>query len=147
MQQGTFALQAGRYGDAAFAFREALRLVPGDPQAAQGLQEAQAGLEEEIKLKRDFDRLMQSGTTAAQQQRYAEAINFYMQAQKLFPGDQRLLRLISQAKYANAMNEGQAALRSKRYADAVTCFEQALLESPGDFAATSLLRQAQALNR
>lgn len=147
MNQGTFALQAGRYADAAFAFREALRLVPGDLQAAQGLQEAQKGLEEEIRLKRDFDRLMQSGTNAAQQQRYTEAVNYYLQAQKLFPADQRLLRLISQAKYANAMNEGQAALRSKRYADAVTFFEQALLEAPGDFAATSLLRQAQALNR
>src|SRR5262249_7762987 len=87
MSLGAAGLQARPLAGAAAAFAEALRLVPGDPQASQGLRDARAGVRRQAARRLDFDRLMQAGAAAYKQQQYAAAVRAYREALRLIPDD------------------------------------------------------------
>jgi tetratricopeptide (TPR) repeat protein len=145
--QGALALRAGLFADAARAYVEALRLVPGDPESLLGLREAQARLGGAAVVQLDYNRLVQAGAQAFQAGRFADAVKAYQDALQLVPGDPVAGAALRQARYAQAMADGQAAMARRRFADAARLFQEALNNMPGDLAATTSLRQAAALRR
>jgi tetratricopeptide (TPR) repeat protein len=147
MTQGIDALRARRFADAARAFREALRILPGDPDAVQGLRDAETGLGPAAGKQNDFDRAMQAGAAALRQRKYADAVRAYGDALKILPDNADAQAGLHKAKYSQAMARGQQALLAPRIQDAIDAFEEALKEMPGDVAATAALRQARALKK
>jgi tetratricopeptide (TPR) repeat protein len=145
--QGQDALLARRFADAVRAFREALRLVPGDPAAAQGLRDAEAGLAQALRQKAAFDRAMQAGAAALQQEQFADAARAFNDALRIAPDSFEAQAGLRQARYGQAMADGRQALRARRVQEAIGHFQDALQQVPGDPAATAALRQAQAMKR
>jgi predicted Zn finger-like uncharacterized protein len=147
MATGAAAMQGRRFADAVTAYTEALRLVPNDPLAAQGLRDAQAGAERLARRRLTLDRQIQAGATALRQKQYAEAIRAFKAALDLDPDNPAALDGLRQARYADAMTEGWRALNAKRRQDAIRFFEDALKEKPGDPQATTALQQAKIVKR
>jgi tetratricopeptide (TPR) repeat protein len=145
MNQGVAALRTRRFADAAQAFTAALQLVPNDPDALQGLRDAQAGLDRGPLDKAEFDRELQRGLADLKKQRFKEAIRHFRHALKLRPEDPQAERGLKQARFGDAMADGRAALTARRFADAVHSFEEALRLVPGDPTATAALRHARTL--
>jgi tetratricopeptide (TPR) repeat protein len=147
MATGATAMQARRFADAVLAYTEALRLVPGDPLAAQGLRDAQAAVDRLARRKLALDRQLQAGATALKQKQYAEAIRAFKAVLEIDPDNPDALEGLRQARYADAMTEGYRALNAKRRQDAIRFFEAALKEKPGDPQATTALQQAKIVKR
>lgn len=149
MRQGSDAMMLRRFADAAMAFKEALRVMPGDPTAARGLLDAQAGLvvAGPGPGANDYTAVMTAGTAALRTRQYADAVRIFGDALKLRPGDPDAINGLRQAKYGQAMADGQKALLARRAQDAIMFFEAALKEAPGDLAASAALRQAKALKK
>jgi tetratricopeptide (TPR) repeat protein len=147
MATGAAAMQGRRYADAVLAYTEALRLVPNDPLAAQGLRDAQAGAERRGRRRLALERQLQAGAAALQQKQYADAIRAFKAALDLDPDNPAALDGLRQARYADAMAEGWRALNAKRRQDAIRSFEAALKEKPGDPQATAALQQAKVVKR
>jgi tetratricopeptide (TPR) repeat protein len=149
MTQGIDALRAQRFLAAARAFRDALRMMPGDPDAVQGLRDAEAGLVRGGGLQGDFVRAMQAGEAFLAQRppQFADAIKSFTEALKILPENPDAQAALHKAKYAQAMSNGQQALRDRNIQEAIDAFEQALKEVPGDVNATAALRQARALKK
>jgi tetratricopeptide (TPR) repeat protein len=114
LQSGRVALAAKRYDDAAKAFSEAGRLLPGDAAAAALLrqvnqaradgrrsqdQEAAQKLEAQ-RRQQDFTRLVTAGQTAVAQKRYDVAVKAYTDALKIMPGDAGATRALQDATAA-----------------------------------------------
>jgi tetratricopeptide (TPR) repeat protein len=107
MTSGRTALTAKRYDEAAKAFTDAGRLIPGDKDAAALLQQAerertaaQADADAEQKRRGDFNRLMQQGQTAMTAKHYDEAVKAYTEALKVIPGDTEATRALQGANQA-----------------------------------------------
>jgi colicin import membrane protein len=107
MQAGGKALFADRYDDAIKAFTEAGRLMPGDPQAAKLLKDAQQAQEAQTRKKQDeqkrlteFTRLIGQGQTAMTAKRYEEAVKAYTEALKLQPNDSGATQALRNAEQA-----------------------------------------------
>jgi tetratricopeptide (TPR) repeat protein len=147
MATGAAAMQGRRFADAVLAYTEALRLVPNDPLAAQGLRDAQAGANRRARRGLALDRQLQAGAAAMQQKQYAEAIRAFKAALDLDPDNPAALDGLRQARYADAMTEGWKALNARRRQDAIRFFEEALKEKPGDPQATAALQQAKIVKR
>jgi predicted Zn finger-like uncharacterized protein len=147
MATGAAAMRGRRFADAVLAYTEALRLVPNDPLAAQGLRDAQAGADRRARRRVALDRQLQAGAAALQQQQYADAIRAFKAALDLDPDNAAAQDGLRQARYADAMTEGWRALNARRRQDAVRFFEDALKEKPGDPQATTALQQAKIVKR
>jgi tetratricopeptide (TPR) repeat protein len=149
MIQGSNALRAQRFLQAARAFREALRVMPAAPDAVLGLREAEAGLVRGGGLQGEFVRAMQTGDAFLAQRppQFADAIKAYNDALKILPDNPDTVAALHKAKYGQAMTNGRQALRDRHIQDAIDAFEQALKEMPGDVDATAALRQARALKK
>jgi tetratricopeptide (TPR) repeat protein len=145
MNQGAAALRGQRFAEAVQAYTEALRLVPTDLNALQGLRDARAGLDRVVVNPGDFDREFQRAMADLQQQRFPEAVRHFKRALKLRPDDPQAVRGLRQARFGEAMADGRAAVAARRYTDAVRSFEDALRELPGDPTALTALRQARTL--
>ncbi|MBY0231039.1 MAG: hypothetical protein K2W96_17270, partial [Gemmataceae bacterium] len=143
--EGTFAMAAGRYGDAVVAFTEALRLNPLNVDIARDLRNARIALERDVRNKAEYERLVRAGTLALSRKMWAEAKKAFGDAIKLLPGDLAAKEGLSRARYGKAMQEGNRALMLKRKAEALSAFEAALAELPGDAAALEGQRRAKAV--
>jgi tetratricopeptide (TPR) repeat protein len=143
MTQAALDMENQRYPSAVRNFQEALRIVPGDANALQGLTDARSAIAAATRQRGQLDTLLQKGATALQQLQYAEAITIYTDALRLAPGDPRATRGLSQARYGRAMVQGRVALAANRNQDAIRYFEEALEQAPGDPAAMALLAQAR----
>lgn len=151
--QGASALRAQRYHEAITAYEDALKLVPDDRDAQQGLRQAKQALND---IKAEFTRLMAQGDLALQAQRYEEALRFYNDALRIVPTNelaQRAARTAekmigdlqaAQLAYIRFMNQGTLALRNKRYQEALQAFAEALRLVPNDRDATKGMREARA---
>jgi tetratricopeptide (TPR) repeat protein len=102
MATGMLSMQNGFYGDAARAFAESLRLVPGDIAAARGLSDARAALAGVVTGQVNYYRQLQAGYAALQAQRPADAINAFQSALRLVPGSPLATAGLRQA---NSMNK------------------------------------------
>jgi tetratricopeptide (TPR) repeat protein len=153
MLQGQEAMQTFRFLDAVRSFREALRLLPGDPNALRGLRAAEAALAQAgpggaaQTPPVDLDAALKAGAAALAQRQFTTASRTFAEVLRLAPDNAAARAGLHQAKYGLAMNEGQKALLAGRPQDAIKSFEAALKEMPGDAAATAALRQARALQQ
>ncbi len=149
MVQGQEAMQTFRFLDAVRSFREAVRLLPGDPNALRGLRAAEAALAQAgpgVAALPDLDGALKTGAAALAQRQFTTASRTFAEILRIDPNNAAAQAGLHQAKYGLAMNEGQKALLAGRPQDAVKSFEAALKEMPGDPAATAALRQARALH-
>jgi tetratricopeptide (TPR) repeat protein len=147
MNQGSLAMQNLQYAEALRSYAEALRLVPGDLVAAQGVRDARAALDVLAQKQIDFDAAMKRGNAALRARQFSDAVRAFSDAQRLIPDSPRATAGLQQARFSKAMSDGQAAFSARRFGDAVRAFEDALQEVPGDPTATSALRQARAMQR
>jgi tetratricopeptide (TPR) repeat protein len=145
MQQGALALATSQYAAAVTAYAEALRLVPGDAEAARQLKLARAALKRDVEARAEYDRLMRRGNAALARRAYGDAVTAFSGALRALPEDAAAAAGLSKARYGKAMFDGQRGLFQKRRADAVGAFEAALAERPDDPAAKLGLRQAKML--
>jgi tetratricopeptide (TPR) repeat protein len=143
MTQAALDMENLRYAGAIRNFQEALRVVPGDANALQGLADARAAVATLARQRGQYDALMLRGATALQKLQFAEAVQIYADSLRIVPNDPRALRGLSQAKYGRAMAQGRLALQANRQQDAIRHFEQALEIVPGDPTAMALLTQAR----
>lgn len=143
MTQAALDLENQRVAAAIRNYQEALRVIPGDANALQGLADARAALATMARQRAAFDALLARGAVALQKLQYAEAIPIYTEILQIAPNDARALRGLAQAKYGLAMVQGRVALQANRQQDAIRSFEQALLVVPGDPTAMALLTQAR----
>src|SRR5262249_23220844 len=130
IDQASLAMQAGRYGDALQLYGEALRLVPGDPVAIQGLRDARTAAGAALRRGGDVGRAMQTATNALRARQFSDAITAFRAALRLVPDDPQALAGLRKARFGQAMSDGQAAMRASRFADAVRNFEEALRQIP-----------------
>ncbi len=114
MQAGRDAWAARRYDDAAKAFGEALRIMPGDrdatalqQQAAKARDDAKAVADAEARRKADeekrraeYTRLMNQGQAALAAKRYAEAVKDYGDALRVMPNDPTATKGLKDAQAA-----------------------------------------------
>jgi tetratricopeptide (TPR) repeat protein len=156
MAAGQAALAAGRYAEALRDYLAALRLMPGDAAALQGQRLAEgrlAALEDQEKTKAEFARLTDQAGTALRNQRFAEAIDGYNAALKLFKDDPAAARGLAeaqqglnnlQAEFTRQLALGDAAMKTARYADAVLAFREAVRLNQANAVAAKALQDAQA---
>jgi hypothetical protein len=168
MSAGQAAVKKNNLEGARNAYREALRIMPGDPKATQALGSVEALLkqaQDAAAKKKDaaYATAMNQGQAALKARRWADAFKAFDQALQLRPGDAAAIRgkteaqngmkalppppppdpnLKQQAAFNGYMAQGQAALQAKRYADAVKAFTEALKVKPND--PTALRGKAQA---
>jgi tetratricopeptide (TPR) repeat protein len=145
MEQALLAMEALRYADAVAAYNEALRLVPGDIDAAEGLRRARRRMERETRGRAEFDRAMRAATNALARRQFTEAERFFNDALRVLPDDPRATRGLRDARYGRFMLEGQRALAARRKQEAIDAFQSALEEKPGDPVAQDGLRRARML--
>jgi tetratricopeptide (TPR) repeat protein len=155
MLQGQEAMQTLRFLDAVRCFREALRLLPGDPSALRGLRDAEvmAGPAALVPPPMpatppvSVTAILKAGNAALAQRKYADAVRAFTDVLQVAPDNAAAKEGLHKAKYGQAMADGQAALLAGRAQDAIKHFEAALKEKPDDEAATAALRQARALKK
>lgn len=126
MLKGNAAGQAGRFGEAAIAFREATRLFPNDDVAARALRQAELAQENQ----NSYLRAMDIAGRAMSVRQYADAIVAYNEALRAAPGDFAALQGLRDAQQgfeADAVHRneferkatiGLQLLKAQRYADA-----------------------------
>src|SRR5260370_35341293 len=85
MNQGARAMRNRRYDEAVRAYTSAVKLIPKDLDARQGLRDAQTGLNG---MKREFSPLLEQGDLTMQTLRVADAVRAYTQASKIFPDNE-----------------------------------------------------------
>ncbi len=90
--QGRDARKMQLFDQAIDAFQKALKIMPDDRDAQQGLDEATKAL---AKVKTDYRQLMVQGENAMQLQRFEEALKNYQAALLLIPNDPAALRGIA----------------------------------------------------
>jgi tetratricopeptide (TPR) repeat protein len=121
MSAARSAVQKGNYQGAVNSFNEALRLMPGDPQATAG--RAQAG------------HLLQAVNAAEARKRD--------EARKADEARRQAEEARRASEFSRLLSQGQAAQRARRYGEAVQAYEQALKVRPGDPTATRGLQEAR----
>ena len=146
MEQGGTSLRRENYSDAAEAFSRALELVPGNPTAKRGLQDARTGLE----VMRQFETAIQGAASALAGKDIVKAKAQLLIAQKLRPRDSRLSQIQAQvlnfeqrveleriqaernAAFQRFVQQGNDALEKGLGADALDAFRSALKLRPED---------------
>src|SRR5262249_37422504 len=86
-QAGALAMTGNRYADAVAAYTEALRLAPLDLEIQRSLRAARVALEQDLRIRLEYDRLIKAGTLALQQRSFPDAVKLFRDARKLIPGD------------------------------------------------------------
>ncbi len=83
------AITKQNYQGAVFSFKEALRIMPGDKPAQDGLAAAQAAL---------FNQWMAAGRKAAQAKKFPDAVKAYTEALKVKPNDPEATAALNRAR-------------------------------------------------
>jgi tetratricopeptide (TPR) repeat protein len=155
MQQADAALSAGRYEEAGRLYGEALALVPDDPAATKGKQNAERALGDAQAGVGAYLRYIDQASLAMQSGRYGDALRLYGEALRVAPGDQVAIQGLRDARTAagailqrggdfdRAMQSGTAALRMRQWSDAVAAFQAALRAVPDSPQAAAGLRKAR----
>lgn len=167
LSAGKSALDKKNLQGAVNAYREALRLMPGDREATVRLQEAQRQLLAEAEAKRkadegnrpqplpkapptnasplpgDVNQLLQRGAELEKRGAHNQAAAIYRQALKLAPGNAAANAALRRTEFNAQMNAGKQALAGRRFPDAVKSFEAALKISPENAEAKAGLQKAR----
>jgi tetratricopeptide (TPR) repeat protein len=165
LNQAQAAMSAKKFNEAATDYREALRLMPGDPTATKGLKDANTALDaaradaDSKKRQADYQREMQTGRTALQAMKYDDAIKAFTEALKIMPNDKDATALLKDAEkqkadaakppppsnpelYKKQMDSGAALEKQKKFAEALAAYREALKLMPGDAKATAAAKWA-----
>jgi tetratricopeptide (TPR) repeat protein len=149
MDAGRNALKTDNYRGAVNSFSEALRLRPGDTDAAAQLRLAQQPLARQ---------LHQQGAAHMDGKRYAQAVVVLTEANQLDPTNAALATLLMEARrlddlarnqrekqeqFAKLMSTARVALNDLKYAEAVKHYEAALVLYPTDRDARQGLEKAK----
>ena len=157
MDAAKASLIAERYTDAVRDFQAALRLMPDDLEAQQGVKQAEAklaGLADQQKRQAAFDAFLDRGRNSHGANRYNDAIAALESALRLIPAEREATRLLrgsqdalKQAKSKNAklLVLAEDSLRLGRYEEAQTRADEAVKNWPEDTRAEKLLRKADQL--
>ncbi len=132
MLRGCQARKEQNYPVAVEAFRDALRQLPENKEAAATLVEA------------EFHDFLEKGRLALEQGRYADAVKALGESVKRQPNDKDSNNLLKQAqtqRRLQVMSQGKAALKAKQYSEAVRLFTDAKDLLP-DAEVTALLVEA-----
>jgi tetratricopeptide (TPR) repeat protein len=150
MTNATNLMQQGRFVDAQVAFNEALRVMPNDAQALQGVRDAQVAIDRALvdAQKREERRKaiaagLQAANSALLSHKYDDAIKAANDVLRIDADNGKARALASQARFSQAMDLGRQAMNARRFADAERFANQALAEQPDDPAAKNLLQQAR----
>jgi tetratricopeptide (TPR) repeat protein len=144
MDKGIRALNEKRTSDAVQYFQAALREVPNDRTASDGLQQAQNA---DNRNSQEFTRLANDGFKSLKLQRWAEAASSLHKALKVSPEHKDAPTVAQHARYADAMGRGKLALKSGNRLEAINAFQAALAEFPQDNNARLGLNQAMAMKK
>ena len=157
MDAAKASLIAERYTDAVRDFQAALRLMPDDLEAQQGVKQAEAklaGLADQQKRQAAFDALLDRARNSHGAKRFNDAIAALESALRLMPGDREATRLLrgsqdalklAKSKNAKLLVLAEDALRLGRYEEAQTRADEAVKNWAEDARAEKLLRKAQQL--
>ncbi|GEM_PF-6246126 len=149
MNRGAAAAQAGRYGEAVLAFREATRLLPDDDVASKALRLAELAQDNQGA----YLRAMDAGATAMGLRQYPAAIVAYNEALRAAPGDAAALLGLRDAQSAfegdalrrkdfdRKATAGLKLLQAQRYADAAAELRAAIKIMPHNPNADIVRRQ------
>ena len=152
MDAGKSAVRKGNYEGAVNSYTEALRILPGDKDAAADLkaaQQAQAAKADadkkaaEAKRQSDFANQMTQGQTAAAAKKYDNAAKAYQAALQLQPGDAKATAGLQNAQFSQHMAAGQALAAAKKFPDAAKEYQAALAIFPDNTDAKTALKHAQ----
>jgi hypothetical protein len=155
MQNGQAAYDRGDYATAAQQADSALAAYPNEPKALQLKNAAQAKMDEQSKLAKQYQAAMQSAQAAYQQGDYATAVQQADAALALYPNAPQALQLKNAAQtkmdaqaeltkqYQAAMQSGEAAYQQGDYATAVQQADAALALYPNAPQALQLKNAAQ----
>ncbi len=159
MGAGKAAVRKGDYPGAINSYTEALRILPGDKEAASALQSAQqikaagdAGAKlkaDQAKQQADADAKMK----ADEAKRQADAARLATQAKAATADKMKhdaenaaaaeAARKTTETKVAGLMTQGQTALTARKYGDAIKAYSDALQLKPGDPKAAAGLHSAE----
>ncbi len=147
------SLRAKHYDDALSAANEALRLVPGDPDARQVQRDV---TQARRTAKADFAQLVSQADQSRDAGRFEEASRLYARALDIFPDDDAARgakRAVDQAAgdaqaglaaYYRFMTAGMLSMQNGQYVDAARAFGEASRLVPTDIAAARGYRDAVA---
>jgi tetratricopeptide (TPR) repeat protein len=141
------AMGAKKYDDAIKAYTDALKVMPGDKDAAKGLndarQAADAAKAPKPDPKAEYAKQMQAGAAAEKQGKLADARAAYREALKWAPNDAKAAAALKNADFGAHMAEGKKLHDAKKYADAVKEYEAALKLFPDNKDAKDALKRAK----
>ncbi|MBL8794237.1 MAG: tetratricopeptide repeat protein [Planctomycetia bacterium] len=152
---GRAALAAQRYPEAIREFTAALQVLPGDADALQLRRQAEnriAQMQNAEAKKEDFIKAMQLGQTAGKAGNFAEAVQAFETALKIFPDDKDAKQGLSLANKALAQAQTQAngllaqanaALQFGRVEEANRLFNEVLRVFPNHEGAQKGLRATE----
>jgi tetratricopeptide (TPR) repeat protein len=144
MGRGQSAMTLKTYPDAVLAYTDALRILPKDVPATQGLQAATklaAGGDQA----KSFDAAVKNADQLFNLQKYAEASKAYSDAIKLQPSDPSVAILQIKVRFSDAMVRGQSAMNMKNYPNALAAFNEALTQLPDNPQAVQARNAVQTL--
>ncbi len=168
IQSGQKAMTAKRYADAVQSFSAAKQLLPTNPTVGPLLAQAQKAVNDErlardlaqkqkaaeAKKLADFTSLMKQGKSALGVKKYADAVNLFGAALKLYPNSTQAQQSYRDAQRALAaqpnpqvlaafnrkMQDALTLERQQRWADAIKAYQDALKFVPTDAVAKERIR-------
>ena len=157
MDAAKAALLAERFPDAVRDFQAAVRLMPDDLEAQQGVKQAEAklaGIADKEKRQQAFDIFLDRGRKAHSANRFNDAVAALESALRLIPDEREAARLLrgsqealKQAKSKNGklLPLAEEAIRLTRYEEAVRLSKEAVDNWAEDTRAERLFRAADRL--
>ena len=147
IKQADAAVAGKNFEAAVKLYSSALKIMPKDAQALQGLQSAQKALDAS-KMKtppqpNPFDQAMQRAQGLEKERKYTEAMKAYQDALKIRPKDADALAGMKRSQFNHHLVLGQQYLQNGMFVEAQREAETALRIQPGDKEAQSLLDKAK----
>ena len=165
MDVGQKSLVNKQYDQAATAFAQAVKLVPDDAKANQGLQQAQKAAAQALQTQANYNQALARGEKALALRKYDEAVAAFQEAVKLAPGDQKTAQLLGQAQQARdaaktktpdpklpdpktptfqqQLERGLTLEKQQKFKEAMDAFQEALKMNPKDKQGADGLRRAE----
>lgn len=140
LDSGTSLLNSEDYENAAERFREAEQIDPGNPEAAQGLADAQQGIEAAAKL-REAERLIDAGDASAARQKLA-GLPAGWKSSRLQRVRSRIDEGASEERFNQRMGEAHEAMAASEWERARQALERARILRPDSQLIDELLSQA-----
>ncbi len=150
VERARSAYKDHHFDDAIDSAQTALKLIPGEAEAAGILASARQARTD---AKTEYTRLIDKGTFALKSGQLEQAKGLFTDANRLFPDENAAkngLRDVQQAldnaaTFNNLMAQGAAAVNVLKYNDAVGFYEQAIVLNPNDVEALRELRRLRKL--